>query len=70
MSISAYKDWMLMKDKYFFNPSTRIVYKKTMHGLDVMNVQKGSGKYGMSKEGKGTCQVSLEYILRHYAKEA
>ena len=68
VAISRYKDWMLQKGKYFFNPSTKKVYKKTMHGLDVMNVQKGTGKYGMSKEGKGSCQVSLEYIVSVYGQ--
>ena len=50
----------------YFNPLTRKVYKRMTHCLDVMKVQSSTGKYGMSKHDKGTCQVPLTYIVSEY----
>ena len=66
VAITHYKTHTLQRDRYFFHPSTSTVYKQTTYGKVVMSAQK-SGKYGMTKDGDGTCSVSLGYIKSEYA---
>ena len=63
--IDHYKNFTLQPNTYYFDKESQKVYKRTTHGLDVMTVQ-SRGKYGMNKDGKGTCSVSLDYIISEY----
>ena len=63
--IDHYKNYTLQPNTYYFDKESQKVYKRTTHGLDVMTVRK-SGKYGMNKEGSGTCPVGLDYIISEY----
>ena len=63
--IDHYKNFTLQPNTYYFDKDSKKVYKQTTYGLDEMTVRK-SGKYGMNKEGNGTCSVSLDYIVSEY----
>ena len=64
--IDHYKNYTLQPNTYYFDKDSKKVYKQTTHGLDEMTTRKSTGKYGMNKEGSGTCSVSLDYIVSEY----
>ena len=64
--IDHYKNFTLQPNTYYFDKDSKKVYKQTTYGLDEMTVRKSTSKYGMNKEGNGTCSVSLDYIVSEY----
>ena len=65
--ITHYKETNLQRGRYFYHKATNTVYVQNQYGKDVMSVQNRTGKYGMNKDGKGYCSVSLDYIKNEYA---
>ena len=64
--IDHYKNFAIQPNTYYFDKDSKKVYKQTTYGLDEMTVRASTGKYGMNKEGDGTCSVSLDYIVHEY----